>query len=325
MQKPLEAPVRIALIVPTYNQKDYIGQAVQSILDQTLRPGWHLRVVVADDCSQDGTADVVRELSTNDPQKQLILRERTPEDRKHAHRTNGRGGGKDNLRAALASVDADYYGFCEGDDYWISREKLLKQVDYLLEHPDTNVMWTQAHVVDPSGNFLRATRIPMEIAFDDMKFGNIVGDAMCSILWRASALDPDLHRVCYPTSYGDISLILNLLMNGGGVVIDEPLVARRIHPGGVWSGENQFLRIANKVETVNFMSNIHKERYESNEIREYLMGLADELRETALSMLTEEDRDAHFRKQYQGLSRRHRLAHLLREIIRQMRSKPVWP
>lgn len=325
MSDSINTSLRIAMIVPTYNQKAFIRQAVQSILDQTLRPGWQLYVVVADDCSPDGTADVVREMSSSDPQKQLILRERTLEDRKHVHRTNGRAGGKDNLRAALASIEADFYGFCEGDDYWISKEKLLKQVDYLLGHPGTNVMWTQAHVVDPSGEFMRVTRIPKVLTFDDMKFGNKVGDAMCSILWRASALDPELHKACYPTSHGDVSLILNLLRTGVGTVIDEPLVARRVHPGGVWSGEDQFLRIANKVETVNFMSNIFKERYDSDETREYLMVLAAELRETALSMLTEEERDEHFRKQYQGMSRRRRLAYLLREIVRQMRIKPVWP
>jgi glycosyltransferase involved in cell wall biosynthesis len=55
MGKPL-----VSVLIPTYNQAGYVGDAIRSALEQDLGD---LEVIVSDDCSSDGTADVVRGFS----------------------------------------------------------------------------------------------------------------------------------------------------------------------------------------------------------------------------------------------------------------------
>jgi len=52
---------RISVWITFHNQKKYIGEAVQSVVDQTLRP---LEVLISDDCSTDGTQDILKDFES---------------------------------------------------------------------------------------------------------------------------------------------------------------------------------------------------------------------------------------------------------------------
>lgn len=61
---PLADGPLVSVLMTAYNTADRIGAALASVLAQT----WHnLEVVVVDDCSTDGTAEVVRALAEQDP------------------------------------------------------------------------------------------------------------------------------------------------------------------------------------------------------------------------------------------------------------------
>src|SRR5690242_5642422 len=63
------------LIVPTYNEAKNIGPLLQSVfsLTEPAKMGWRLDVLVMDDTSPDGTADVVRGLADNAYKGRLFL------------------------------------------------------------------------------------------------------------------------------------------------------------------------------------------------------------------------------------------------------------
>ena len=52
----------ITIIIPSYNRKDMLNQAVQSILEQTYRP---LEIIIVDDCSTDGTYEFITKYFQN--------------------------------------------------------------------------------------------------------------------------------------------------------------------------------------------------------------------------------------------------------------------
>jgi glycosyltransferase involved in cell wall biosynthesis len=54
----------LSVIVPTFNGAQFVEQALQSVFQQTLLPA---EIVVVDDCSQDGTAEVVEAVAHDSP------------------------------------------------------------------------------------------------------------------------------------------------------------------------------------------------------------------------------------------------------------------
>jgi dolichol-phosphate mannosyltransferase len=58
------------IVIPTYNERENIARLLPALLDG--RPG--MRVLVVDDSSPDGTAEVVREFRRSEPRVELLVR-----------------------------------------------------------------------------------------------------------------------------------------------------------------------------------------------------------------------------------------------------------
>jgi dolichol-phosphate mannosyltransferase len=83
---------RVIITVPTYNEKENIGELIREILALPL-PGFDLRILVVDDNSPDGTAEVASQIAKNESRVQVLLREKR----------RGRGAaGIDGFKAAVA-------------------------------------------------------------------------------------------------------------------------------------------------------------------------------------------------------------------------------
>lgn len=48
----------VSVITPSYNARDYIEDTVHSVLDQS-HPHWEM--IIVDDCSTDGTRDILQQ------------------------------------------------------------------------------------------------------------------------------------------------------------------------------------------------------------------------------------------------------------------------
>jgi dolichol-phosphate mannosyltransferase len=66
------AAARDLVVIPTYNEREAIGEIIPAILEQPLP----LEILVVDDGSPDGTAARVRQLAAADPRIHLMERER---------------------------------------------------------------------------------------------------------------------------------------------------------------------------------------------------------------------------------------------------------
>ncbi len=61
----------ISIVLPAYNGATYLGQALQSCLDQSY-PAWEL--IVVDDASTDATPAIIREFAMHDSRVRCIRR-----------------------------------------------------------------------------------------------------------------------------------------------------------------------------------------------------------------------------------------------------------
>lgn len=121
----------------TYNHEKYIEDALKGFVMQ--KTDFPFLAVVIDDCSTDGTADIVRRYEAQYPD--IIKGIYHPFN----YRTSPV---KMNARADYQEyIDkATYWAECEGDDYWTDPYKLQKQVDFLETNPDYIACFHNARV-----------------------------------------------------------------------------------------------------------------------------------------------------------------------------------
>lgn len=115
--------VTVSIYVPTYNHENYIVRALDSILMQ--QTSYSMEVFVGEDCSTDGTRQVLQEWERQHPGCFTILyREK-----------NMHGSPCSNAMDLKLRCKGKYILCLEGDDFWTDPKKLQKQVDFLENHP----------------------------------------------------------------------------------------------------------------------------------------------------------------------------------------------
>ena len=113
----------VTVVVTAYNQADLVERCLDSVAAQKTDFG--VRMVVADDASTDGTADVVRAWTARHPQADLELIAR-----------DANLGLDGNPAEALRHVHTPFFHILESDDYWCDETKLQRQIDALNAHPE---------------------------------------------------------------------------------------------------------------------------------------------------------------------------------------------
>lgn len=104
----------ISVVIPAYNRAKTINYCLDSVLKQTLAP---LEVLVVDDCSTDGTVDIVR--AYQDSRVRCIVLEKNS----GAQAARNRG---------IREARGEWIAFQDSDDEWLP-EKLEKQIASLAE------------------------------------------------------------------------------------------------------------------------------------------------------------------------------------------------
>lgn len=123
----------VSICCITYNHEGYIRDAIEGFLMQET--DFAFEVLIHDDASTDGTADIIREYE-----------EKYPEIIKPIYQTeNQYSQGLDPSKNNYVRAKGEYIALCEGDDYWIDRKKLQKQVDALKKNPACNVCFHEAY------------------------------------------------------------------------------------------------------------------------------------------------------------------------------------
>lgn len=133
----LEKKLKVSVCVITYNQEKYIRQCLQSIVDQET--AFDFEVIVGDDCSIDGTREIVREFA-----------ERYPGIVKPIYQVENIGGGVNNFITVHKAAIGEYIAHVDGDDYCLPG-KLQAQAELLDSDPSCNIVFHRMLLINPSG------------------------------------------------------------------------------------------------------------------------------------------------------------------------------
>ncbi|MFY7829700.1 MAG: glycosyltransferase family 2 protein [Flectobacillus sp.] len=131
----MNAPT-ISIALCTYNGSKYIKTQLESIINQTLKPS---EIIICDDNSTDDTLSIIQSIETSIPVRIYA--------NKPALRT------VKNFERAVSLCTGDLIMFSDQDDFWVPT-KLEIMSRYMQEHPNTNVLFSNALLVDENLNSL---------------------------------------------------------------------------------------------------------------------------------------------------------------------------
>jgi glycosyltransferase involved in cell wall biosynthesis len=223
--------VAVSVLVVTYNHERFVRQALESALSQRLAQP--LEIIVSEDCSTDGTREIVLAYAESHPHLiRLLLSERNL----RSNEVVARG-----FRAARGQ----YIAYLDGDDFWTSEDKLRTQVTFLDAQRDLTICFHNVQVVDEHSQSMgRLWTAPGQAELSglhELLRGNPI--AASSVVYRRAAVAeiPAWYERFFPVT--DWPLHVLYACEGGIGYLDRTLGAYRLHGGGLYStlGEREKL------------------------------------------------------------------------------------
>ncbi len=227
---------KVSVLCTAFNHESYIRDALQGFVSQ--KTNFPFEVLVNDDCSTDGTADVIREYAARYPD---IIRPFYQEENLYSRL------GMPGLFSTVFYPNArgKYFTLCEGDDYWSDPEKLQRQADFLDAHGDYTacVHNTLLHFCD--GSRPDAPLRPEGEGDRDVDFFTVIHGPShsfhtSSIMARREFITdpPDFHYAAAEHGFTDYAIGLWLALNGKIRFIDRVMSVYRIGSNSqAWSAK----------------------------------------------------------------------------------------
>lgn len=137
-----EPPI-VSVICNAYNHEKYIKKALDGFVNQ--KTTFPFEVLIHDDASTDGTVAVIKEYEERFPD---LIKPIYQTENKHSK------GVKITFDIQYPRAKGNYIAFCEGDDYWTDDNKLQKQYDFMISHPDCSLVTSRAIRVSENGSYI---------------------------------------------------------------------------------------------------------------------------------------------------------------------------
>jgi glycosyltransferase involved in cell wall biosynthesis len=207
---------RVSVCLPVYNGEKYVGESIQSVLNQTFDD---LELIISDNASVDQTSEICKEFASKDSRV------------RYSRLKNNCGLAKNHNRAFMEA--AGQYLMWVGHDDVLAKEYIRKCIEPLEKNSDVVICFSNTSYVDEKGTLLR--RIDQEnpgIAettskrFQCTLYAHI-GEVAYGLMKRETVKQTGLHQ---SFANSDRVLIAEMALRGRFSLIPDCLFARRVHP-----------------------------------------------------------------------------------------------
>lgn len=214
-----EQEIMVSIVCITYNQEAYLAKTLESFIAQ--KTSFPIEIIVHDDASTDGTADILRSYENKYPNLFTCIYQDVNQYSKGVH-----------IWADITFPKArgKYIALCEGDDYWTDPLKLQKQVNLLEDDIENSICFHNAQIVyedNSDADKLFCVNIKHKQVFKTNDI--ILKNWFCptaSILFRKTAL-PVYPEWARKGINWDLTLHLLLSTSGNSIYIDEVMSVYR--------------------------------------------------------------------------------------------------
>lgn len=242
-----EIGLKVCVRCFTYNQRDYIEEAMNSFcMQQTSFP---FICCIVDDCSTDGEQEVIRNYLSHNFEKAL-----SDYETEHGNVYLARHKKNTNCFFVFLALNKNLYGqrikydyisqwrnlaiyeaSCEGDDYWLTTDKLQKQFDALESHPKIDMCSCGTHCFKNGElrNSFQPTKDERILSVDEVILGGGEYVGTNSLMYRLSIFDKNYNFFSL-MRYDYFMQILGAL-RGGIYHLPEYMAAYRMSSKGSWS------------------------------------------------------------------------------------------
>ena len=212
----------VNVIIVTYNQKDYVEEAMNSVMSQDYEK---IKIIVSDDCSTDGTVDLIKEYSKKYPKKITPL---------FSDRNLGL---TQNIDRATKHCEGKYISHLGGDDMML-KDKISSQVEFMERNPDCSICYHDVLAFDSNSNedlFLFSKKYkPREGGVKTMiRHGSF--NCGSSNMFRVSSIPRDGFDLRVPIASDWLYCVETLAEGGEIMYIDEVFVKYRRHSESITS------------------------------------------------------------------------------------------
>jgi glycosyltransferase involved in cell wall biosynthesis len=231
----MQANPALSVVMPVYNSQKYVGEAVESILNQTFRD---FEFLIIDDGSTDRSPEILRHYEKRDSRIRLTSRSNT--------------GLVVALNEMLALAKGEFIARMDADDISLP-QRFEKQAALLNNSPEVVCVGTQFETMDEEGIVYHRSHMPTDPAIIDQEHLRY-GYCLLHPTWlvRTAALREigGYSMECYPAEDNDA--LLKLGERGGLSNVDQVLFRYRVTQASVssqnrrrqWEGGNRALENA---------------------------------------------------------------------------------
>lgn len=226
----------VSIICAAYNHELYIKDALEGILSQET--SFPFEIIIHDDASSDNTANIIREYHAVYPR---IVRPIYQKENQYSRNV------LNPLINTFAISTGKYIAFCEGDDYWISSNKLQMQTDAMEDNSNVDFSFHSAY-------YLRNGEIDKQPSWDYGEQKILYADSIltavgqfaptASYMFRRGVIEglPDWFYKAAPI--GDFFLEMYGAGRGGVLYIDKPMSVYREKAVESWSSRMIYSSVA---------------------------------------------------------------------------------
>jgi len=210
---------KVSVCIPTYNYARFLPEAIESVIAQSFTD---FEVLVIDDCSRDGTPEVVREYAGRDPRIDF---------RKNPVNL----GMVENWNLCLRLARGEYIKFLFGDDAFCSNDAMRRMVDVLDSEKSVSLVASARNVVDETSRvidvwsgfpdaFIRKGGEVIRLCLESQM--NLIGEPSVVMFRKAQSMRGFNRRYRHLM---DEEMWFHLLEQGRFAYIGEPLCVFRQH------------------------------------------------------------------------------------------------
>lgn len=242
--------VKVSVIMPAYNSELFIGEAIESILNQTFSD---FELIVVDDGSIDQTASIIKEKINDAPNRIVFIQH---EDNMGAAQARNTG---------LNYAKADIIMFADADD--IQDPRRLETAYYTLLSSEVDLVFNDCQMIGTRGEALHRTKGYPK----DVNNANVILHSLKrNHFWSSLVLLKKTEDLYFDTSLAsaeDFELFFRLFRKGYTFdIIPEQLTNYRIHStnlsGDTSKAQQAIANIMVKIDLEKLMNRLFQQHSE---------------------------------------------------------------